>query len=74
MSATWYPVIDYEKCVGCLQCVEFCPHDVYDVRDGKPVVARPEDCVEFCRGCRKGACDHDAISDAGPSAEGRAGK
>lgn len=72
MAATWYPVIDYEKCVGCLQCVEFCPHDVYEERNGKPFVARPEECVEFCRGCQKGACDHDAISYAGSSAEAAA--
>ena len=72
MSANWYPVIDDEKCVGCLQCVEFCPHDVYEERNGKPVVSRPEECVEFWRGCQKGACDNDAISYAGSSAEAAA--
>lgn len=57
----WYPVIDQEKCVGCLQCVEFCPDEVYEERDGRPVVAHPENCVEFCRGCAK-VCEQEAIS------------
>jgi len=58
----WYPIIDYEKCVGCLSCAEFCPHDVFTVENNLPIVTYPEKCVEFCRGCQKGACDYDAIS------------
>jgi len=61
MSKNWYPIIDYEKCIGCLSCVEFCPHDVFKVEDGKPVVANPDNCVDFCRGCQKGACENGAI-------------
>ncbi|MBC7240018.1 MAG: 4Fe-4S binding protein [Chloroflexi bacterium] len=53
MAKNWYPVIDYEKCVGCLTCVEFCPNDVFVVTDGKPDVSNPIACVEFCRGCQK---------------------
>ncbi|HOL21657.1 MAG TPA: ferredoxin family protein [bacterium] len=62
MAKNWYPIIDYSKCTGCLSCVKFCPHDVYKVKDEKPVVAAPENCVEFCRGCQKGACQYDAIT------------
>ncbi len=29
MTLEWYPVIDYKKCVGCMTCVNFCPHGVY---------------------------------------------
>ena len=61
MTKTWYPIIDYNKCVGCLQCVNFCPHGVYTVVNERPLVAHPENCVQFCRGCQRGACDHDAI-------------
>jgi len=42
--------------------VDFCPHDVFEEKDGKPVVANPEECVDFCKGCQKGACDYEAIS------------
>lgn len=65
MSKTWYPVIDYEKCISCLACVNFCPHNVYEEKDGKPIVVRPEECVDFCKGCLKGACPSEAISFVG---------
>jgi NAD-dependent dihydropyrimidine dehydrogenase PreA subunit len=42
--------------------MEFCPHEVFEEKDGKPSVKNPENCVEFCRGCQKGACDNNAIS------------
>ena len=61
MSEKWYPIILYDKCTGCLSCVDFCPHDVFDVFEGKPRVIHPEICVDFCRGCQKGACDFEAI-------------
>ncbi len=62
MSKNWYPIIDYEKCVSCFECVNFCPHKVFEIIDDKPVVANPLDCVDFCKGCSKGACPVDAIS------------
>ena len=61
MAETWYPVISYDACVSCLTCVEFCPHAVYQVADGKPIVANSENCVEFCQGCGK-ICPVGAIS------------
>lgn len=62
MSKNWYPVIDYEKCTGCLSCVEFCPHEVFAKKDNKPYVLNPDNCIEFCRGCQRGACPNNAIS------------
>ncbi|ACM23577.1 MULTISPECIES: ATP-binding protein [Thermotoga] len=61
MAKNWYPVIDYGRCTGCLTCVNFCPHGVYTVRDGKPLVSNPDACVEFCRGCQK-ICPAGAIN------------
>jgi NAD-dependent dihydropyrimidine dehydrogenase PreA subunit len=69
MPKTWFPVIDYEKCIGCFSCVEFCPHEVFEKHDGKPFVSNPDNCVEFCRGCQRGACSNGAISYAGSLAE-----
>jgi NAD-dependent dihydropyrimidine dehydrogenase PreA subunit len=61
MAKTWYPIIDDEKCTGCLTCVNFCPHGVYRENGGKPEVVNPLECVEFCRGCQK-LCPAEAIT------------
>jgi NAD-dependent dihydropyrimidine dehydrogenase PreA subunit len=60
----WSPRIDYDKCNYCMECVKFCPHDVFGVdesADKKFVVKNPNNCVVFCRACGK-ACGLDAIS------------
>jgi len=61
MSREWYPIIDYEKCISCKKCYEFCPHDVFKFENDRVIVANPDNCVDFCKGCAKGACDFDAI-------------
>jgi len=62
MAKNWYPVIDYDKCIGCMQCYDFCQHEVYKKGENdKPQVVYPEHCVEFCKGCGK-ICDQKAIS------------
>jgi len=59
----WYPTIDYSKCDFCMECDKFCPHRVYERREGDPklVVANPTNCVVFCRACAK-TCGPDALS------------
>jgi len=59
----WAPTIDYAKCDFCMECDEFCPHRVFERREGevKLVVANPENCVVFCRACAK-TCGPAAIS------------
>ncbi|RZN50549.1 ferredoxin family protein [archaeon] len=61
MTDTWYPIIDMVRCTKCLECVNFCPHDVFTVENDRPIVEHPENCVEFCRGCQRGACEYEAI-------------
>lgn len=59
----WSPRIDYTKCNDCMECVEFCPHNVYEVdetAEHKLMVKNPHNCVVFCRACGK-ACGVDAI-------------
>jgi NAD-dependent dihydropyrimidine dehydrogenase PreA subunit len=60
---SWFPTIDYGKCNFCMECDRFCPHQVFERREGDPrlVVANPVHCVVFCRACAK-ACGPDAIS------------
>lgn len=59
----WFPTIDYAKCDFCMECDKFCPHQVYERREGEPklVVAHPTNCVVFCRACAK-TCGPDALS------------
>jgi 2-oxoglutarate ferredoxin oxidoreductase subunit delta len=37
--------INESWCKGCVICVEFCPTDVLEMREGKAVAVRPEDCI-----------------------------
>jgi NAD-dependent dihydropyrimidine dehydrogenase PreA subunit len=58
----WNPSIDYEKCISCGTCVEYCKLGVYDTKeDEKPVVKNPNNCVVFCTGC-EGQCPVGAIN------------
>ena len=54
------PIVDTKKCMGAAACAEVCPVNVFDMVDGKAVVARPDDCTE-CRAC-EAACPNNAIS------------
>lgn len=51
----WYPTIDYEKCVSCGKCVDYCKLGTYEFeeKDGKnrPIVKNPNNCVVLCTGC-----------------------
>lgn len=65
MSKTWYPVIDYEKCVECGACTNKCPHGVFDMKKAPtPVVIIPKNCIHGCHGCRN-LCPSEAITYVG---------
>ncbi len=55
MSEAWYPVIDYEKCIGCMACNDMCMHGVYKPNEeiGKPKVVYGNGCVHGCHGCER---------------------
>jgi NAD-dependent dihydropyrimidine dehydrogenase PreA subunit len=59
----WFPSIDYDACRKDLQCLNFCPHDVFewDAKTGRPVGAHPLRCLPGCEICLEG-CDTGAIS------------
>ncbi len=50
----WFPVIDYDKCANCKQCLSFCPFGVYSQsNDGKVVVTQPRNCKNNCPACAR---------------------
>ena len=52
----WFPDINYKACLRDLECLSFCPADVFDWdhTTGKPVVARPFNCIPGCQSCAVG--------------------
>jgi NAD-dependent dihydropyrimidine dehydrogenase PreA subunit len=60
----WTPKINYEKCVTCGKCVEFCHKKAFKLEEKenkKIIVVNPNACVVFCRGCED-VCPTGAIS------------
>jgi NAD-dependent dihydropyrimidine dehydrogenase PreA subunit len=51
MSKAWYPVINYEVCSECRACSNKCTNDVFILKDTRPVVVNPENCIEGCGRC-----------------------
>ncbi len=50
----WFPVIDYDRCSTCKQCMSFCPFGVYELDDaGRVVVANPKNCKNNCPACAR---------------------
>jgi NAD-dependent dihydropyrimidine dehydrogenase PreA subunit len=60
----WFPTIDYQKCVNCGKCEDYCKLGVYEIEEheGKKrsVVKHPNNCVVLCTGC-DGICPAGAI-------------
>ena len=56
----YQPEVDREKCVGCGECVDICPVDVYELQDDKSVVANGEECLG-CESCLE-VCEENAIT------------
>lgn len=54
------PEVNAEKCIGCGECVDICPVEVYELQDEKSVPVKAEECVG-CESCIE-ACEHGAIT------------
>lgn len=60
-STPWFPVIDYDRCTNCKQCLEFCLFGVYEAGgDGKVAVTQPANCKTNCPACAR-ICPQTAI-------------
>lgn len=57
----WFPVIDFDRCTNCMQCLSFCLFDVYGVTaGGKITVQNENNCKTDCPACSR-VCPEVAI-------------
>ena len=53
-------IVDNDKCIGCGECVDICPVEVYELQDEKSVPVNAEECVG-CESCIE-VCEQEAIT------------
>jgi NAD-dependent dihydropyrimidine dehydrogenase PreA subunit len=53
-------IVDSEKCIGCGECIDICPVEVYELQDEKSVPVNVEECVG-CESCME-VCEQEAIT------------
>ncbi len=57
----WFPVIDFDRCTNCMQCLSFCLFDVYAVDKKEQItVQNQEKCKTDCPACSR-VCPEVAI-------------
>jgi Pyruvate/2-oxoacid:ferredoxin oxidoreductase delta subunit len=57
----WFPVIDYDRCTNCMQCLSFCLFGVYGVDQKNRIQAQNQDnCKTNCPACSR-VCPEAAI-------------
>lgn len=57
----WFPVIDYDRCGNCMQCMNFCLFGVYGLsQNGRVQVINPAGCKTNCPACAR-MCSQIAI-------------
>jgi len=54
------PIVDENKCVGCEECVDVCPVEVFEMIDGKSNPVNAEECLG-CESCVE-VCEEKAIT------------
>jgi len=54
------PIVDEDKCVGCGECAEVCPVEVYEMQNDKSVPVNAQECIG-CDSCVE-VCEAGAIT------------
>lgn len=52
--------VDLRKCIGCSECVDICPMEVFELQDNKSVPVKAEECIG-CESCVR-SCEQEAIT------------
>ncbi len=61
VARRWYPVIDYDRCTNCMECIDFCLFGVYGVDDQARILVEQQDnCKKGCPACSR-VCPENAI-------------
>ncbi len=61
IAVRWHPIVDYEKCINCLECLNYCLFGVYNLdHDENILVENPAMCRPGCPACAR-VCPEGAI-------------
>jgi len=52
--------LDRDACNGCEECLEACTTGVFEMRNGKSVIARADECIG-CESCIE-VCEQNAVT------------
>jgi len=53
-TSRWYPVIDFERCTNCLECLNFCLFGVFSVDESELLlIEQPDACRNGCPACSR---------------------
>jgi NAD-dependent dihydropyrimidine dehydrogenase PreA subunit len=60
-SQRWYPIIDFDRCTHCLECLNFCLFGVFGVgTSNEIIIEEPDACRAGCPACSR-ICPQGAI-------------
>jgi len=60
MKLAFVPTVDEGKCVGCEECVDVCPTEVFEMIDEKSHPVNADECLG-CESCVE-VCEEEAIT------------
>ncbi|MCF8107327.1 MAG: 4Fe-4S binding protein [Desulfohalobiaceae bacterium] len=56
----WNILVNEDKCIGCGECIDVCPVEVYELQDEKAVPVDIDECLG-CESCVE-VCEQEAVT------------